>query len=1567
MALTISDQEPDDTLTPFPPTTGPQYQQDYTDQRASKYALLLPDQNQTSIANQISQGNQGTWDNLLKVRSDIQSAQVRQAAVSDLAVQTGGNPTPEQSQLAQGLVDDSRHSAEPSVIMDQKYAETFTNYVSSVTDNVAFPKAAENPEAAHQDLDVAQAAQTRILSAQDVLGQINKRYEDEGYFDTGVGFLKSVIPGYDWYKTQNAVEGTNGSILPGNNIQDQISYLYNLPPAEFKEKLSATVEELAKSDVRLAQGFAQAVMSYTTNDQSVRNFNDLSNVVLSADIGVGVAKGAVKGGGLLAGMVKAGKAVARDPQDIPGMAADAGLIKQAALSKVVQDTIAGDVTGLTKALNNPKEIETQLTSIYAPQRIWEGDTGRLDAAAQGRIRQTIQRSADLVKDFFGQGQLVDRLEPSQVAASASEAFDRISDVFTNVNHSIVDAWPTQKFVVPASEDKITNTAQAVVRFGKRDGSMFPSEAAAKQFGEKYIGIKTSDYSVGQNGVGGFFLEIKKPLTDVGNFRSLEIPTELKAPDSFSAQFLRGGKSADYLVDQGNVAARGRVVHTQEFLAKYMQKLTEPFAGKGKEWKSEMDNVFSSNRVNRQYYSTVNEFENNFHRINGKLPDEDQISAYFSYVNLNDLDYLVRDADIVKQYQRLGGENISMKVTDAENNPVNITFKGKVIETGLPYGTSKTPFRIKVLQAGKEVMNRYSPVLSENDWKLVKDLTENQGYKTVFNDEDKAYYVMKDFKRDNIGLGTLNRVEGGHNEYRYSHYIKQGEVKVDADGFADYRGDKSLYVTTTERQAKEIAGYFEQARLKVLNGAKDAKQFIDDHLPIGYGEFIKKVKTGDIDLHSPIQATVKGQRVDTSVLRKAYGEGKFNDTINSEHNLFGDVGGRYTTERADRPLDVLTSENDKVVVRNDIEPMLKPIETLIGSTRDMLNVRVLHDYKLKSSQDWAQQFGHLVDDDYNKVVNNPLYYMQRGLFKTDADPQKVTIAKNVGNSVKSLYGYRDPVEQGFQTWKEKALSSVYDLAGETGRRWADDHLIPGPGDVATFLRSSAFKMKLGFFNPKQLFLQASQAVNAIAISPIAGLSGVRALPLLRMALETEDKQVIAGMAKKFAKVSGWDKDDFIAMQDSMKQSGFATVAHDLAYLDDFKAKTVSDKNVAKKIWSYNTGFFNEGEKAARQIAYATAWREWKNLNPSAAVDRFAQSKILSRAKDMTGNMTRDSQAAWQKGNWSVATQFFGYQARFMEQMWDGGLLSNGRKLSLPEKARLMTAMSAMYGAPTLVSATTAFPMRDYIKDWMNAEGVPHDSFIADSALDGIVPSMINAMLGSTADVSSSYGPNGLPQLRHLFDDNTSWVDLFGGASGSILADTVGSTVPFIKSAIDVFNPDVDSTFPVLMKDLVEPFKNISSVKSASDLFEAINTHRYLSKSGAYVTDESTGESLTQAIFGVSPERISTAYSQVAAMKADKAQQAAYQKEVEDNTYKGMTAANQGDTDSAKAYFSRAHSAVIRSGMSLKDELAARKRAIQRSPMTEGVQKTFGDLQTKRQNDKAAVDDAHNENVQKNMEQ
>src|SRR5690606_26227261 len=112
-----------------------------------------------------------------------------------------------------------------------------------------------------------------------------------------------------------------------------------------------------------------------------------------------------------------------------------------------------------------------------------------------------------------------------------------------------------------------------------------------------------------------------------------------------------------------------------------------------------------------------------------------------------------------------------------------------------------------------------------------------------------------------------------------------------------------------------------------------------------------------------------------------------------------------------------------------------------------------------------------------------------------------------------------------------------------------------------------------------------------------------------------------------------------------------------------------------------------------------------------LSRRDEAQILQRAKDLTGNMTRESNAGWQKGYAAVFTQFFGYQARIMEQFL-------GKKLTTAEKLRLFTGYSMAYGIPVATGAVTGvIPWRDVAYDTILDMGYDPEGTAVEPFMDG----------------------------------------------------------------------------------------------------------------------------------------------------------------------------------------------------------------------------------------------------------
>ena len=1530
----LTDPQPDQQghVDMFPSAPVENHTDSFLDAKANKYAKVLdqPNASPDSIKNDLARGDQTSWDWMLKNQTDAKNYAVRTNLINEWAhgAAQGKVDYVTASQVVNGLSNDELHSADVAGILEKKYADLFTSQISDQALPVVQNALKENPDAALDTMDGYSKMMAQKQIASGILDEVNKEAQDEGWISWGAGFLKEAVPGATWFRGNNAVEGTNGPILPGENLDAQVGYLNSLPVPVFEAKLREAVRGLQSGVLgthnqaqRLLQAFIAGGVS--DNDMLANNVIEIGGNAVNADI----AKSLLTATGKLGkGLLGSAKGVLVNPTDTAQIAAEAGGNSLSAIKRTIDDAAAGDVSGVTSQVaSTPQKIESLVPSIYAPQKAFTEST-TMDAAANSRLRAVIEGNGDLMQKFMDISSPVDVQSQSQLAQSVVEAQSRIKDMFSNVQHNVIDMAST-----PAEADTLTNRAHVQVRFGEKDGSLFSSPERAENFARENIMLKTNDYSIEQKGMGGYYIQVERPVANVGQFRDVSVPTDIADPDSVSNRWLRMARSADYRLSQENVMARGRVVHTREGLHPVIEAMAKPFSGKSSEWYDELGKVMKSNRTNQKWFDNVDDFETEFRKLNGHAPDDDHYAGYYAYRQLNDLDYVTRNLDVRKQLTDLGAERIQFREFAPDETSKTRDFNG-IVKQDLPWN-AKTAFDVQVQNADGELTKYSSRFLVGKQRDNIQKLIAEKGYQVVHG-EDGTYYLLKNFKRDNVKLDVLPYKAGGHYDYRKGFFLKQGIVSTGKDGITRLTGDRAFGMALSEKQARQMVDTMNEARNLVREQDPGARQFIETKTPFTYQEFQARVAKGEIDVNHPFVFTRTGQRTtDVMNYRARYGDEKFIDSFDPEHNPFNSVRGKYLTEKSETALDVLKAEND-VIARSDGEALLDPFDTLRNTMSDMVNTRVMNDYITKSTSDWTQQFGDLLDVDPNKLKSNPLYYMFNPVFKAGAEGGKVSIAKSTAQAITSFAMRRTPESTAWDNAIEKMLSKTYDVTGSQQWRDAVEKGIYMATDVPSFIRSATFVKNLGLLNPKSLFTQASQAAVIMAASPVASIKALRASFITNLAGWTENEAVIRGMLKKFP-FHGWDADEYMEMMNSYKRSGFSTVSSK-SYFDDFRPRSLANGKFAKAV-EFGNAPFNLGEQISRDMAYPTAYTEWKTANPGKALTRFDESQILQRAKDLTGNMTRDSFAQWQTSKGlSLATQFMGYQARFFEQLWDGGLFKSGRKLSAGEKARVMTMMSIMYGAPAAIGGATLFPWKSWIHEQMANAGIDtKDNVALDNAVNGVMPVIFNAMTGARLDFGNSYGPNGIDQLRDLFNNDTTWQKLFLGASNTTIGDTLASTANFAQGVMDIFNKDNPTTWPVLIEQSMEPFQTIGTVKNATKLWEAVNTHRYLAKDGTLLANPTTSEAIASFLSGAQLQSVSDAYAKLAVMKSNKESTQEVQKNYSLLVSKGMDAINNGDEASAEYYFSKSKQLARENNMSITDMLQAGSRALSTIPLTQGA--------------------------------
>lgn len=1259
---------------------------------------------------------------------------------------------------------------------------------------------------------------------------------------------------------------------------------------------------------------------------------------------------------LAAGLDKVASAVVHDPQDIPAIAADVGLNELAAKTTLTQNLAADDPTGLvTLGSKTPPQIEAMLPESMSPGNAF-AQKSSLASTAVARSSNAILKSQALGKaassDFIQRILRVDRLNPEQLQVGANEAFDKLKDIFAGSNHAFVG-----QIVHKAEEDPLTNLYRVSMQIGQRDGTMFPSRKAAEDFVRTYIAPKTNDFLIKTDGIGGWYSEVTRNIDETQAIRDVEISTPYRTPMGWVNQTMGWARGADYQLPKGQTEARGIVVHSSEFGASLIRDTNKELdalgSGKGgKAAKEGIEKVLRSNNSNRIWQRTRQDFETEYLAVNGHLPTAAQADAYGKIVDLHDLDYGVRTLDVTMQKGRQGAERFSFPSFEKKDGNIvgtNSEFDGKEYDS-LPW-QSKDPFMVQVVDGAVPGKEYYSKLMNDSSRAEINQAIQN-GSKIILNPNEGKYYIVKSFTRDRVPLDTLGFVEGGHDIYRFENYLKQGKLSpipqgVNQNPVRRYSGDISYASLPTHEHAQQVAKLMNQGREMVLRNDPGTAAWWGQHLDhfVSLNDFKKQVAMGSAQLDVPFIATKAGQTT-LDVQDWSRGIENFFDATQNEHNIFSNITGRFLGEKAAVKLPVLQAEGDRVV-KTIHDALLNPWDAMRSATQDMLDTRIVSDYKQKVAADWIQEYGSIFKDNIEKVRANPLEYLNHPSYAPGADPIRIRAAENVRLRTLELNNYQTLWDRQVQAYKSKLLDATFDKFGPDARDFLDQRVLPKIQNADKYLRAMAFQTKMGMFNPKQFFVQASELAKIALISPVHSVQAARQLMFNRMALQTENPQVLSGLANRFAGLMGVDKDDWLKQIDAFKRSGFSIVSHDQGYLDTVSA--VSKPGILGKILDLGTTPFREGELVARNLGYSTAWGEWKAANPGAVLDRYAEASILQRAKDLTNNMGRDSNAVWQRGLPSIVTQFMGYQARLMDQLWDGGLLSNGRKLSRGEKLRVLTGMSALYGIP--VGATAAVgvvPIRDAIKDWMAQEGMlsDKDDDTPNVFLDGLIPYALHASLGENYDVAQSYGPYGFPAFYELFNGDKSWSDVLQGASGAVLGDTVkntlGATANTISDIQDLSNNT--GSFSLLASDLLKPFQEIGTVDAARRLIQIVNTRNWIAKSGALLKDDATvQDGIMTAMFGINPESISDAYDKLSnSGKVFEAQSTA-QKDVRQFIANGQRLGNNGDMDGARVWFKRARAAAVQGGLTPKQYLQASNQGWSDVPLTDKADQTYQKFQ------------------------
>lgn len=1225
-------------------------------------------------------------------------------------------------------------------------------------------------------------------------------------------------------------------------------------------------------------------------------------------------------------LIKSGVSASKDRGlDIVKLAGQTGNFKTAAVLNSIR------ATDDTIPMADEELIRQKALSINGGGNRWFTGNGANLARQNVDDFLDVSKSTDtLAEEFFG-GPSVDRLSPEQRIDIRQELYNRtiasnnksiqgavldvdahgdpiiarlndydnrlqagkpLSDADLAAHSDLADRVfnkkvTTAKFSSQLAENSPANIDTISITIGSKNGELFPNKASAVKFAKDNLSQHKLDLS-GKPGSnlypvqGKYALKLFVDAPDtLDNFKNISIPVG----DKFSEDFFNGvfkgffGKVRNQanVLGNANMKARLTVAHGNQRLYQLFQKIVEPISKLSKAERKRLGEILMQNRdfVDRatgergQFFQSQGDFEDAYRTKWGALPSPKEITAYYSYIQANHVDGMVRNTGWLRDKVRLGLKQWSDSHSfDTPTDPVTskkwkpLNFEGKQVYS-LPEDDHNTRIAIRDSDTGKltivskKYMNSSQKLLFKREMANGARIIQHSEGKLLISTEGKevtvSHYVSGSAKESRISVNGPWK-DGGHVLYQHPNFIKQPKANGEY-----YAGDVAVATAPNDRIAIERAKAYETARIKMVRGDSDLDDFVSKNIGNGMtGQSFQDIFAGQrlangveregLDKHQPFVWTRSGER---TVDRHKDISLKLKD---NPYSLI-DQDRHFAGERDAGNIPALIEERGVRQIHED-GSLIDPYKTMTDAAKSMTDVKLKRDYILKSANQWAQQFNDILnrenDATSGKGALQTLYNDNRNKYLPHVDKVLLNNAENARKSILRFAGSLSGEERAFETLNAKLGEIAYRALGDkkynaltnTLERW----LGPVSKNPARVARSIAADLKIGLFSPTQLFMQAQTAINVFAISPKAAMKGLPAFYPMRAIMHNENMWPHSlSVAVKF----GWQESHFREMMESFTKSGWGRINGDLAILDDISSPNLF-RSGKDKLIDAGRQFFVEGERIHRLGGYATGYQEWRMANPTAVFDRAAQQQVLARADTMTAHMSAANNAVWQKGLLAIPAQFLNYQARIMENYF-------GKTLTTAEKARLFASQAAAYGIPTAVGgAIGIWPMQKSVKAYLIDNNIPHDDAVVSSVLNGIPQVALRLITGSDFDVGERFGQGGTDLgYEYLRGDKSAW-DLATGPSGSVLGDILSTSIPFFGALMDIGNDDPKSKYTMDVETLNRVVENISSVNSAVKLWHAMNTGRWMSKYNIAQDEVTPFQAIFMALTGAQLSEINEAY-------------------------------------------------------------------------------------------------------------
>lgn len=1411
-----------------------------------------------------------------QLRTGFASAKEAELTGEQLAlfkdIATSDDRGAEAVELARGLTQDIR--IDPGTVVEKNYAERLLSdlyFTPALDQSMIDLSLGVKPVESNALIDVAinEIAKSEVVKK--ISEDLDLEYAKSGTLRKVSDVVEQFVPFTSWYNIADDFE------LLGTNLKEQVTELHSLPLPEFQKEVRRRAEEIAKVNMNDAYTFLSAVHSYSDTEAVWGNIQSGMDVadVLPVGLLAKALKTTVRGIKATRGLnvAEALASTGKTPDAIAARGIDIAKRENLFFQEIDQLMARDPTKGL-------KDLVETVPSFANPFEFFMGHSFR--EGARELADRILPRALDLATTAVrsvGDKTTLIRLGEAAIKQAVDIGVRQARKEFVHLNDAIIDIRHVSSETSP-----VTNVDSVGIHFGKPSGELFDSPEQAEYFAK--MEYKLPDYQIEMQGEGAYISVFRDLDESVDSVRDLIIQTGNTTPENgLIAGVMR---SASDLLPTDLVEANKVMVHGIQETFEALRTIAEPIINLPKKSKGNFERFLTDARdfvswkgkdyTRGRQFNTLAEFDEQWINDFGVLPTDQEALAYFSYIKLGEWDYFLRNLSIYQAKARLGIRNFSLRgVNDVPEGKAftmkdvmtagtrnSAEFEGRVVDdfdfsvkddagiliwdpdNGKTVFTKRKDLDTDGVTALDELRNGSHIIIqvaSPYSRPIKGDVSVNE----IIN-----YIVTPAYDSKRLSYQQIPFRPGGHVAYDYPFFVKQGRSMWAGDRRV-YTGDTTLRPANTLKDAQEYSQRLDTAR-RLLQGKDEARfmAYVKGNLPDDPTDLKKRFDDGDLDLDAPITYVGRGARtLDLDHVKAHFGN--LEDAYRDPLNLLRDVNKEFAGERNVN----VSGVTERGTEANPLFELQSPrlVDPMTIANRAGANLArnsYLEDYRRLAAEHFVEEFGDQdlfsVTKDYMR--NNPVAFLFKPSWNEKTlNVAKLNAAKNFQRAFVQLMGVPTPFQRNWMRMKAKIYDMVYTNVPERTADLGNDMLVGRLNDPVTFARKTAFELKIGLFNPVQIWKQAQTATIAMAISPQHAIPSAAAATLMRFMSKTTNKEILNWYAKK-ASHFGWTKEDFLEAYDHVQRSGLLRVEGEHSWSDDMMDPGIYETTVGK-VLDKGKVFFREGERFTRLVGFGTAYREWKVANPGKTLDRKAFQSVMRRQDDLTANMTRASNAGWQNaasGLASIPTQFYSYQIRMMELML-------GKRLTVAEKGRVLLAYSALYGVPTGVAGTAlgVWPWYEDIRQAMIERGYEHSDIVLEAIHKGIVSTMLHLATGKEYDWGEAYGPSGISLFKDIWTSESFW-DIITGASGSTISELLKTTAPLLDSLTRVVKEPSEGGIEILAEDFLDFTRNISSVNNVMKMFYAINQGKYISKKEGYMTDATALDGIFMGIFGFNASEV-----------------------------------------------------------------------------------------------------------------